>query len=470
MNTNRKCKKCLSFILTAALLMAAVLPAAATEEPPQSVTAGSFTKSEIKNTSIYFSAEDFAESFSAPDSAPIYAIKILTLPEAEGAKLMLDTADVTADTEISAAQLGSLMFKPGDEWVGTTTFTYAAKAEGTDYSDAATVTIVITEPAAGPLIVEDFNFTTQKNTPHSGQLIGHSTDQAPTNFTFQIVTAPTKGEVEVTDVHTGNFVYTPFLDQTGEDEFTYRIVYAPYESAIATVGITIEDTPAEQLFKYADLDPHWAAYSASKLVERDITVGEKIGDQYFYYPDKQLTRGDVILLITAAVGLESLPEASAEFKFADDSTIPSWLQQPAYRAAAAGIIKGVGRGSSVYLDADSPLTRIETLVMLNNTINPDAASDINLDYADVASVPEWGIQPVKNMEGYGLLKGFEDNTIRPYNLVTKAEGGELVYQLVKYLDAYPQTRSKLAGMIGYTSTPVSYNVSKGYMTAKIVEE
>lgn len=498
MNT-KKLRKIFYMLLVAAILLTAAVPAVMAEEatptpaasPPETpsptqdtsatepptatpaasptATAGDFTKSGLKNTSILFSTEDFAENFSAPDSAPIFAIKILTLPDAPDATLTFNDADVTADMEIPADQIGSLMFSPAGEWVGTTTFTYAAKAENTDYSEAATITIIISESLPGPLVVEDFSFTTKKNTPYSGQLIGHSTDEISAPFTFQIVDAPTKGAVDVTDVHTGDFTYTPFTDQIGDDVFTYRIVYEPYESAVATVNITIEDTPDEQLFQYADLGVHWAAYSASKLVERDITVGEKIGNKYFYRPDKQLSRGDVILLITSAVGLENLPEPDPNFKFADDSHIPSWMRQPAYRAVAAGIINGVAIDGDIYLAAHAPLTRIELLVMLNNAINPDHNSDIELDYADLTSIPDWAIQPVKNMEGYGLLRGYEDNTLRPYNLVTKAEGGELVYQFTKYLDAYPQTRAKLAGMVGHIATPVSYDENKGYMTVQAIE-
>ena len=470
MKKAKQAKRALALLLLAAFLPAAGLCAFAEENVD--AIAADFTKAETMNTSIYFSAKDFAENFSASDKRELATVKILTVPDAPDAQFKYGdgATDVTADLEIAADQLSTLYFKPGTDWVGDTSFTYQAKAADSNYSNTATVTITVTPPSEGPLVVEDMSFSTKKNTPYTGQLIGRSTDSIPSDFTFQIGKAPTKGNVEVTDVHTGAFTYTPFTDQLGDDEFTFHIVYDPYQSREATVSINIEDTPEENLFHYADLGVHWAAYSAAKLVERDVTVGEKVGSQYFYYPERQLTRGDMVLLMTSAVGLEGLPEWDGIQKFADHDSIPDYLLEPAYRALQAGIIQGVEENGQIYLYPNATLTRIEVLMMMNNAINPDAQTEGDLEFADAADVPAWAVQAVKNLEGYGLLKGYDDNTVRPYSIITKAQGGELTYQLIKYLDAYPSARAKLAGMVVEDvedTTPVSYDINKGYMTIEV---
>lgn len=470
MKTAKQAKKALALLVLAAFLPVAGLCASA-EEGTDAIAAD-FTKTEAMNTSIYFSTQDFEENFSASDKRALATVKILTIPDAPDAQFKYSDTDldVTADTEIPADQLSTLYFKPGTDWTGTTSFTYQAKAADTGYSNIATVNITVTPPSEGPLVVEDMSFTTKKNTPYTGQLVGRSTDSIPSEFTFQIGKAPTKGKVEVTDVHTGAFTYTPFTDQLGDDEFTFHIAYAPYQSREATVSINIEDTPEENLFHYADLGVHWAAYSAAKLVERDVTVGEKIGNQYFYYPERQLTRGDMILLMTAAVGLDGLPEWDGVTRFADHDTIPDYLLEPAYRALQAGIIQGVEEDGLIYLYPNATLTRVEVLMMMNNAINPDAQTEGELEFADAADIPAWAVHAVKNLEGYGLLKGYDDNTVRPYALITKAQGGELTYQLIKYLDAYPSARAKLAGMVVEDiedTAPVSYDINKGYLTVEV---
>lgn len=400
-----------------------------------------FTKTETKNTAIYFTETDFTSNYTSDD--PITTVKIVSLPQVENASLTLNDAPVTPDQEIPIADITTLMYTPKADYVGEDTFQYQAKGSG-NYSDSATITIEYTEASEGSLVVENLSITTQKNKPVSAKLKGHSTDEPSAQPSFVIVDAPTKGKVDVTDVHTGDFTYTPFTDQVGDDQFTFRLELSPYESAIGTVTVTIEDTaPEPELFSYADLQNHWASYSAAMLVEHNITIGEKIGNKYYYRPDKALTRGDFTLLITSAIGLDSLPEYEGELRFADEAQMPQYLIEPAYRAMAAGIINGVERDGQIYFDADSTLTRIEAIVITNNAIDPEVASDVTLDYADTSEIPQWALQAVKNMEGYGLIKGYDDNTLRPYSLIIKSQGGEIVYQFFKYLQEYPDTITRL---------------------------
>ena len=59
-------------------------------------------------------------------------------------------------------------------------------------------------------------------------------------------------------------------------------------------------------------------------------------------------------------------------------------------------------------------------------------SDTELDFADASTIPDWAAQSVKNLVGYGIIKGFEDNTLRPYERITKAQTAEMIYQMMKY--------------------------------------
>lgn len=322
--------------------------------------------------------------------------------------------------------------------------------------------------AESPLITQDSSITTKKNTAVNSAMIGNSEKEFTRQPEFIIVDAPTKGKLEVVDVHSGKFVYTPFKDQLGEDLFTFKLVISPYESRVSTVTITIEDAPETTLFQYADLQNHWAAYSAAMLVERNITIGEKIANKYYYRPDKKLTRADFVLLITAAVGLDNLPQYSGSKRFSDESDIPKHLIEPAYRALEAGIISGVGNGDKIYFSPNSTISRIEAIMMINNTINPDYKSTTELDYSDSNDIPRWALDAVKNLEGYGLIRGYDDNTLRPHSLIVKSQGGEMVYQLIKYLDAYPSARAKLSGSFVYDSHPISYSIQKGYMSAVVM--
>jgi|GEM_PF-5166141 len=546
----------LSFLLAAVFSLCLCVVAQAQTTP----TVSDIIKTDAVNTAVNFSENDFTLGFFA-EGDDMTAIKIITLPDSAEASLTLDNAAVAANQEIAADRISGLTLTPATDWTGVVAFQYQAKAND-KYSDSATVSVTISEslaspltvenlsisvitntpkagalvghssdddittfeyvieepptkgsveitdvntgafvytpnadevgadsftykiayhphesavgtvsvtiaspPNPGPLTVQNLSIATQKNTPKTGTLLGESSDPEVNAFDYMIGVPPTKGSVEVTDVNAGTFTYTPFADQLGTDTFTYKIVQEPYESATATVTVTITE-PEPELFQYADMQTHWAAFTAGKLVEENMIIGYKTGNKYYFEPEKEFTRGDFVLMLTAAMGEQYLPMANAAtFTFADDANIPYWIKDLAYSAAAAKVISGVGSTGGVYLNANEPLTRIDAIIMLNNAMAPSIQSTSTLDFADLNAVPGWGMEALRNLEGYGLVTGYDDNTFRPFKHVTKAEAAQMVYQFTKYVDEYPETREKWMGITPTSTTLIhQYNVETGYMS------
>lgn len=77
--------------------------------------------------------------------------------------------------------------------------------------------------------------TTQADTALTGTLMG--SDMDGNSLTFSAVTQPTQGTLVVNA--NGGFTYTPNADTTGTDQFTFKTSDGTYESAVATVMITI---------------------------------------------------------------------------------------------------------------------------------------------------------------------------------------------------------------------------------------
>ena len=66
-----------------------------------------------------------------------------------------------------------------------------------------------------------------------------ATDENGDALTYSIVSAPSKGNVAITDAATGAFTYTPNANQNGVDSFTYRASDGAQNSNTATVHIAI---------------------------------------------------------------------------------------------------------------------------------------------------------------------------------------------------------------------------------------
>ncbi|WP_448604511.1 tandem-95 repeat protein [Thermoleptolyngbya sp.] len=146
---------------------------------------------------------------------------------------------VTAPTKgvvtITNAATGAFTYTPNANANGADSFTYRV-FDGTVYSIPATVTMAIAPvndaPTASGIIVN-----TDEDVAASGSLLGADIDGDA--LTYQIVTAPTKGVVTITNAATGAFTYTPNANVNGADSFTYRVFDGTVYSSPATVTVAI---------------------------------------------------------------------------------------------------------------------------------------------------------------------------------------------------------------------------------------
>lgn len=123
--------------------------------------------------------------------------------------------------------------------------------------------------------------------------------------------------------------------------------------------------------------------------------------------------------------------------FADAAEIPAWANLYAKAAYDAGIISGSLENGKLYFHPYDVLTRIEIIQILDKTIKPDTVNMTRSEYADMYLVPEWGRQAVQNMTDYGILKGYDDNTVRPYVKINRAMSAEFILQILNYRDENP---------------------------------
>lgn len=257
-----------------------------------------------------------------------------------------------------------------------------------------------------------------------------------TTLSYIIVEQPMHGTLVHTEATNAEFTYTPDLDYTGTDSFTYKVSDGTNESNIATITININQ-PSEEIipFNYIDMQDHWANYSASHLAARGLIIGEEIGSRFYFYPNREITRSDFILFLLAIT--ESNEDANLEIpnvNFADADTTPDWLVEAAKLAYAKGIIKGSADGNQLYLNPYKALTRKEAVVMIDNILDLTDSTD-NLTYADASSIPDWATQAVKNLTAYKIIQGNASNEFKPNRVISKAEAAEMCYKLIKQIEA-----------------------------------
>ena len=267
------------------------------------------------------------------------------------------------------------------------------------------------------------------------QAILEATIASGETFNYAITVQPNNGVVIQSGDNSPYFEYTPSTDFVGTDSFSFRLESGDKYSNSATVSITINEETTDIIpFHYLDMQNHWANYSASHLAARGLIIGEEIGHRFLYCPEKTMTRGDFMLFLLAITenSLDGETDVSNSI-FADKNKTPDWLLDAAKVAYSKGIIKGSAENGKIYLNLDKPVTRAEAAIMISNVLD-DKSSIENITYKDVAKIPTWALQSVKNLSAYQIIQGDSEGTFRPLDILTRGEAAELSFKLLKQLE------------------------------------
>ena len=271
-------------------------------------------------------------------------------------------------------------------------------------------------------------------------------------FNFVIITEPSHGIVAQESVSEPLFNYTPETNFIGNDSFSFRLESGDLFSNVGTISITVRGSSEPIIpFYYEDMQNHWANFSASHLAARGIIIGEEINDNFYYCPDKSMTRAEFLLFILSILDIDDSDQAilmntsgdvassgdTEKIKFADESLIPSWLLPKVELAYKMKIISGVSKDDSLYFNPNALITRGEAFVMINNALivkNNMTNSSEKLKYTDTDSIPAWALQSIKNLTAYQIIQGDSNNAINSNKTTTRGEAAELCYKLLKQLE------------------------------------
>jgi gliding motility-associated-like protein len=177
---------------------------------------------------------------------PVANDQSATVTEDVPKSIMLTASDVDGDpltyTIVSGPTNGALSgsganrtYTPSLNYNGSDSFTFKVN-DGTVDSNIATVSITVTPVNDAP-VAHAQSVTTQEDVEKTIILTGSDVEGSP--LTFVIVTPPSKGTLTDLGGSGASQKYTPALNYTGSDSFTFRVNDGSLNSNIATVSITI---------------------------------------------------------------------------------------------------------------------------------------------------------------------------------------------------------------------------------------
>jgi VCBS repeat-containing protein len=196
---------------------------------------------------------ELLEDRNAPDNlAPIAINDLFTFDEDERFDLfapgiMANDSDPDNDpltaVLVSGPSVGQLTFNsdgsftyvPEENYHGTVTFTYRA-FDSANWSDIATVTLVVNPVNDAPVAVDD-SVSTDEDTEVTFDVLGNDSDVEGDSLSIVSWSNPGQGTVTLNQDQT--FRYTPAAGWSGQDNFEYTIADPSGATSTANVSLTV---------------------------------------------------------------------------------------------------------------------------------------------------------------------------------------------------------------------------------------
>ncbi|MCR8745465.1 N-acetylmuramoyl-L-alanine amidase [Romboutsia lituseburensis] len=173
--------------------------------------------------------------------------------------------------------------------------------------------------------------------------------------------------------------------------------------------------------KFIDINYHWAKDAILKFAAKGYIGG--YSDDTFR-PENYITRAEFVKIVNGVFGLKQFNE-SKKLKFNDIKT-SAWYYNDVCIGVEAGYINGYEdntfrpNGKITRQEAASIVAKITKLV-----------GDGKLDFVDNNKISPWARASVDALSDNKIMGGYEDNTFRPQNSITRAEAVSTLERIIR---------------------------------------
>ncbi|MBQ5772142.1 MAG: S-layer homology domain-containing protein [Clostridia bacterium] len=373
---------------------------------------------------IVFSADAFARALNL---SQVKSVTVCTLPLATEGELLLGSSRIAAGQTLSAEVLSSVSFAAADDRVRQASFTFTAN--GSSLPMVCNL-YLLTEENYAPTVSLASSLSLRLNTHLGlcayGTLSAYDPDGDP--LSYEIVSYPKHGAVRMTDSRLGTYVYTPEAGYLGSDSFSY-IARDRYGNSSAAARVELRVTASGTSVTYADMQDSKSYNAALTVTEKGIMSGVQVGNRYYFYPDAEVSRLELLVMAMHASGISTLPDAEATV-FADDADIPASMKGYVHAAYRLGYVSGsTVEGSLCFLPNES-ISCAEAAVILEKILGLEGAG-VTPTFADLDEIPVWARDAIYALHAEGILLG-EGGELSPLSTLTRARAAEILAAVAAY--------------------------------------
>ncbi len=227
---------------------------------------------------------------------------------------------------------------------------------------------------------------------------------------------------------------TTAIDKKGIRDFTLTKLLSSAEP----FSLTVDDLTyfyGDSMAVFNDTHGTWAHESIETLYRMGVVSGIANGDgTYRFAPSDGLTRAEFSVMIAKFMGL-TIPGEAPALSFADADEIPDWAIPYIAAVTEAGYMRGKDSGDDIRFACEDTMTRAEVLQVLGALFADGEEIPTETAFADDSAIPDWARTNIARIVSMGLISGFEDNTLRPTAVITRAEIAALMVRIHAILAA-----------------------------------
>ena len=370
-------------------------------------------KTGVGINTVSFSREDFT---AVVGDANLSGIVIQSLPDPSDGVLKLGTQAVAEGQIIEAAMLDALRFIPAEQ--GKTAIFNFLPCES-DYEKPFVCTVYMLDtlnfaPTAQPCAVSAMEGISVYGTLSAKDPDGDE-------LTYHAASLPKNGELRLSE--DGSFVYTASKIGAYEDSFSY---YArdKYGNRSDTAVVSVNTAANKSGIVYTDLEKSECALPAVVLAEKGALIGEKLGDEWIFSPEKTVSRADFLMMAMKMCDMDTALLSANQSGFADSDTFTAAQNRYISTATGMGLVIGLDTENGRCFCPNEPITSEQAATLLGRIAE---YKQLSFGKSVAASIDEDGVisdDGIAMLASVGLVMSEDRKTE-----LTRADVACLLYAL-----------------------------------------
>ena len=222
-------------------------------------------------------------------------------------------------------------------------------------------------------------------------------------------------------------VLTAEISDIADGLHRLTVVATDDDAKMARKSLVFRVGEAAAVSAYADVpQQHWAADYIGYLGERGLMQGEITNGESTFNPSRNLTRAEFAVVAARYLGL---PEPEGVYlPFADSHHIPEWAKDSVKAIYAAGIMGGEDVKGKLFFYPRNNISRQEAMAVISRILG-DGYTAAAQSFADSDQISAWAAGHIDRLVTMGLVGGYQDDTIRPLESITRAEIAKVLFGL-----------------------------------------